>query len=110
MYTIEETPNQAYIKIKEYFSRPGAVLAKDGAVHCLYRTETGAACAVGCLLPDHVAREADIRGSTIEGMYREGTIGAVHHETIDFLDEAQISHDRAKSVEEFLTSLERIAL
>jgi len=46
------TKQEAYLKIRTHFSRSDAQLAKsdDG---CYYRhPETGAACAVGCLIPD----------------------------------------------------------
>lgn len=48
---------EAFNTIINYFSREGAVLAiKDGLKSCLYRTESGNKCAVGCLIPDELYR------------------------------------------------------
>lgn len=39
----------------EYFSRPGAGLAKDYGGTCMYRDDdTGNKCAIGCLVPDEL--------------------------------------------------------
>jgi len=114
MYTITEPPSEAYTKIKEYFSRPGAELGRDDTTFyatppCRYRTETGAACAVGCLLPDDIAKKADKHSGSIGQLVNWGVLCCGENGTQDFLDKAQMAHDGAESVAEFLTSLEVIA-
>lgn len=49
------TIEKAYLKMRKYFSRPGAVLGKGTSgpgLYCQYRTTEGNKCAVGCLIPD----------------------------------------------------------
>jgi hypothetical protein len=51
-----ETVEQVYKYQREYFSRPGAVLAKEGST-CMYRVgynADGPGCAVGCMIPNEL--------------------------------------------------------
>lgn len=52
----------AYETMRAHFNAPGARLAKNGSdtivPSCSYRTETGAKCAVGCLIPDSMYDES----------------------------------------------------
>lgn len=61
------TTQEVYEFQRAYFSRPGAVLAKiihryteegDPVTSCLYRTQDGNKCAVGCLIPDSIYDKA----------------------------------------------------
>lgn len=52
------TLQEVYEKIRTYFSRPGAILAKGDTTHgspaCWYRSKDGDKCAVGCLISDEM--------------------------------------------------------
>lgn len=112
------TTQEAYERMRVYFSRPGAKRAitddpaDDDHTLCCYRTEDGAACAVGCLIPDELYDPAIERASatclltgSVNERDEEG--GALANKIpipqitqllaqIDpkFLDEAQTLHDR----------------
>lgn len=109
---LADTPAGAYEMIHEYFSRPGAVLAKNPAYNafgsepsCLYRTPDGHACAVGCLIADQdYTPELESVGS-IRALVDEGVIG-IGDELINFLINAQQMHDNSNDVKYFLSWLE----
>ena len=111
---------EAYKKIKAYFSKPGAVLAKDydnygNTMSCHYRAPDGHKCAVGCLIPKALY-VPDIEGkSAHEALYEmqerdpklyEATFGGCD---ISFLEAAQSAHDESRSVEAFLEQLDHEA-
>lgn len=108
---------EAYKKIKGYFSKPGAVLAKDydnfgNTMSCHYRAPDGHKCAVGCLVPKALyIPDIEGKGAT-EALYElqdvnpklyEATFGDVN---LAFLEAAQQAHDEARTVEAFLAQLE----
>lgn len=108
------TTQEAYEAIREYFSRPDAVLARDEYGDCLYRTPEGNKCAVGCLIPDEVYTP-DMEGVGIDSLLDCGerpvrplcqTLAGVDRH---FLSAAQESHDGAEDVESFLADLDWLA-
>lgn len=114
------TVEQAYNRIVKHFSQPNAKLAirrRDfGYSACEYYKSPGVRCAVGCLLTDEQAKEAQKtlddwgNGSNVKELleYYE----PVKHWGKDeylalFLARAQEIHDTARSVPDFLNRLER---
>lgn len=113
-YVINETPREAYDKIVEYFSRPDAVIAHDKGA-CVYRVgrePSGAACAVGCLIPDNdydPAMDAD-PSLGLFNLVQRGMIGVRDQATLKFICEAQAAHDyTAFNVSSFLRELDVVA-
>lgn len=111
------TIDEAYNSIKEYFSRPGAKLAKAEGGDCLYRMEdtdgVTRACAVGCLIPDSVydpGMEGPIKGGSVDnlavGFPKLGLTKNLG--LLSFLTMVQSSHDFSKSVDQFLRELDDI--
>lgn len=115
------TTQEAYEKIRAYFSRDGADLAyeayDDGARKCLYRTADGRKCAVGCLIPDELYRPR-FEGNAVDGIVN--TEDAALRELLNgksvegarkltFLVEAQEAHDGSMSVREFIERLDELA-
>lgn len=113
------TAQEAYDQIVEYFSRPEARLGhEDGQGR--YRTSDGRKCAVGCLIDDeHYDPEWDT------GEY-SGVNSLLHtsrsmraafdlplrrqdEEFVNFLSDAQLRHDAARSVDSFLATLKALA-
>jgi len=115
---ITMTTQEAYERMRAYFSRPGAKRAvtinpdAEDDPMCCYRTPEGDACAAGCLIPDEVydpvIEQSSIsevmRGTVplrVEGAWTEKKVAvpqiAAALEGIDrrFLDEAQHLHDRS---------------
>lgn len=100
---IEGTIVELVDRMIEYFSRPGAVLAKS-EYSCYYRREEdGARCAIGCLLPDDVDLP---HGRDIKTL--------IDHEAVKFhgagsrkwlLIDIQLAHDSCRSVDQFLKML-----
>lgn len=100
---IEGTIVELVDRMIEYFSRPGAVLARDG-YSCYYRREVdGARCAIGCLLPDDV-----------DLPHNEGIKTLIEDETVEFrgavgrkclLIDIQLAHDNCRSLDHFLKML-----
>lgn len=117
------TPSQTYGAIKEYFSQEGAVLAyNEDRDSCVYRTEQGKGCAVGCLIPDD-RYQVSLEERGIDGIWGNpqtqhddhtddqiGDIFAWNGETKMFLGIAQRAHDSSQDVEEFLTRLDAAAV
>lgn len=104
------TTQEAYDRIREFFLRPEAELARSGEssfATCYYRkgevADSPVRCAVGCLIPDeHYSRSFE--GVSVSAL--DYDFGEVN---IDFLEHAQDAHDRAASVEEFLSALSSVA-
>lgn len=124
------TTQEAYERIRTYFTRPDAVLARNPmSGTCYYRDSEGNKCAVGCLIPDELydkqLSENVTLGSKIEGKNMNAAIEA-HEELRDllnglspegrkkraFLAEAQGHHDSTStnSVEEFIVKLDATAI
>lgn len=131
MHEITETREEAYRKIVQHFSQPGARLGKsvDG-IGCAYRQEVQGEvvkCAVGCLIPDE-AYDADTmdkgsytwdnldddhygysEGDTdIKNLDHAGVLTVRDHDTLHYLIDMQQAHDASDTVEEFLKKAERI--
>lgn len=113
------TINEAYNRIKEYFSQPGARIAlEDPDVQqefrrCVYLAEDGAKCAVGCLMSEE-EWIPDIEGMPAsEVIHKLGWYEGEDYEFVqtmgDFLDDCQLIHDKSESVESFLISLDTMA-
>lgn len=116
-YTISESPREAYDKIVAYFSRPGAAIAySEEDSLCMYRLgrdADGAACAVGCLIPDEAyTPEMDhvSYSSGISELVHRGQIAVPNADTLLFLKEAQVKHDESRTASGFLIQLKGIAL
>lgn len=82
---------EAYEHIREYFSRPDAVLAKEGegaGLRCFYRMPdgTGNACAVGCLIPDDLYNLADAALRELDG--EDSLYPGIENRSFDQLVEA----------------------
>lgn len=117
-YTIDLTPQQAYEKMREYFSQPGAKLASIRrpnnimATYCSYHMldedEVVRQCAVGCLFEPEVAQELEFAGGTAFSLFEEGVV-AGPDELREFLSAAQTAHDGADTVEGFLKRLDERA-
>lgn len=115
------TTQEAYEGIREFFTRPGAVLAQsEGPVSCFYRGDSNPSspvrCAVGCLIPDELY-DPSFENTTASALLGVGWERGVrplieYFEDVDkhFLDEAQSAHDVAGTVEGFLLELDRVAL
>lgn len=112
------TKQEAYEKMREFFSRPGAVLAVERMTHnpdkfkCVYRGGAEATspvrCAIGCLIPDEqydpwFDEHGDITGKGILDLDEAGRLPAVIEDSIqacgyddflDFLETCQSAHDR----------------
>lgn len=113
----------AYNEIRAYFSRPGAILAKEdigGGTACLYRTSEGHACAVGCRISDawieaHGGVEAVNNCGGIQSLVNEypdakWIVGNVGAPLFRFHARAQRAHDSiAKSPKDFVKLLDIIA-
>lgn len=115
------TTQEAYERMRVYFSRPGAKRAlapghwtDDDEPVCVYRTPDGDACAAGCLIPDELYTPAIERSSA--GVLFTGQVPVRNEDgapipgeainipeiaafladiDVKFLDEAQHLHDRA---------------
>lgn len=101
------TKQEAYERIRAYFSREGAVLAKD-EFGCYYRmgaVATGDACAVGCLIPDEkYTYRMEQRG--VEVVYAKCP---ELKPLDDFLRRAQHKHDSSTEVSTFIKELDALA-
>lgn len=122
----------AYEQMREYFSHPNAKLAKTKSGTCLYRTDDGRKCALGCLIPDDLYDPAfEGEGSwTLLGehdtLHSQNTIDPETGEDIgipldklheyfskvdaDFIKLAQSLHDdSAHNAEHFVELLDNLA-
>ncbi len=105
------TTQECYEAIRAYFNQPGAVLASTHN-SCRYRTEEGAKCAVGCLIPDELYSPA-LEGSGIDKDWlishreiAEIVVGV----DLKFLRSAQVLHDQvAKDARSFVAGLDILA-
>lgn len=125
---------EAYERIREFFSRPDAQLAKrgDGGMPaCFYRGDSNPAsplrCAVGCLIPDELyvpeldeglgvveirdaaVTDGDEAARALAEFFEAGTSGAEADDLWAFLAEAQNAHDSSGDTEEFVKMLNSIA-
>jgi len=123
---------EAYERMREYFSRPDAVLAKivwnDAGATCSYRDENGNKCAVGCLISDelydsYLEEKQQTLGEAIEGAF----VGLIINESpilkellngedsegarkLAFLSKSQYLHDnQANTPEHFIDLLDDLA-
>jgi len=105
------TTQEAYERMRVFFSRPNARIALTEGGTCVYRGEDDPAsplrCAVGCLIPDdqyHYSFEG-------EAIYDEivAKVPAIQDVDIDFLLQAQESHDASASPIQFIGNLDAIA-
>lgn len=130
------TTQEAYERIREYFSRPGAELGKSDHGSCAYITASGAKCAVGCLIPDEILSKwgnSLNESGSLEGL-KDGVVDNYGHffmafrdipglqellngedaegqRKFDFLSEAQKRHDDSftKTAEQFVAKLDVLA-
>lgn len=108
---MNEAETKILNQVREYFMRPGAVLAQeDGGTTCVYRGEhephSPVRCAFGVLIPDELYSPA-MEENIASAVLRDYSELAALFEGIDesFLDTIQFVHDSASSVEEFLSQL-----
>ena len=109
MNKIDITIDEAYEKIKAYFSRKGAKLSRGGheGIGCFYRhPEDGRACAVGCLIPDELY-DPEIEGDMANMLFEKGVFKQDQNLEY-FLSLVQEAHDDAPNVEEFLAELDKV--
>lgn len=120
------TTNEVLDAVKEYFSRPGAVLAanmdaEDGEVRCVYRGDNDPAspvrCAIGCLIPDELYNpdwEGYSACAVLPTLVENGVIAAdlATGGHCYFFDMLQAAHDdlvtEGQGVERFLERLEML--
>ena len=105
---IKYTNETAFAAIVEFFSRPGAQLAKTGSLGlCHYRHPDNPAirCAVGCLIPDTEYR-VDFESKGIDEIYT--AIPSLWGVSSELLLACQCAHDESDTVHDFLKALENI--
>lgn len=118
------TAQEAYDQIVEYFSRPEARLGHEGG-QGRYRTSDGRKCAVGCLIDDeHYDPEWDTgeySGGVNSLLVTSRSMRAAFdlplrrqdedekYKFANFLSDAQMKHDAARSVDSFLVTLKALA-
>lgn len=113
------TKQEAYERIRVYFTKPGAQLAQsEDASVCSYKTSDGRRCAVGCLMPDKLYnRRFENRNICELAQLPEAAplfayLGIAHgtryvdNDLLVFLSDAQDAHDRASSVSDFIRTLD----
>lgn len=106
-----ESMQDAYNKIRTYFSRPDAVIAvsetTDYGSRCLYKTEEGNKCAIGCLLSDdeYDERFEGLNASEVVGMLGWEFMSSFGHS----LDVIQHIHDHSETAKEFVNKLDKYA-
>ena len=125
------TAQEAYDRIRAYFSQPGAQLAKTPNTNgrtCWYRINAvsySTGCAVGCLIPDelydpHLDDLDD--GTSIGDVVMAANEGdevcekivnylGIHEDDdlFNFLQDAQLAHDCSSTIETFFKSLDKYA-
>jgi hypothetical protein len=113
------TKQQAYNKMRRYFTQPGAELSKDKSENlCFYRKRNGKVrkCAIGCLFPDRLYTE-EMENRDAQGVLarfpqlREyfGISDPYDDELADFMLDAQTAHDSSATVKGFLRKLDAAA-
>lgn len=119
MAAVTPIPNTqtAYEMIREYFSRPGAKLARDKNpspflnFDCKYRTPDGRKCAVGCLIPDELYNSR-IEEKDVDDLLQIDEMSKLFaHVDRFFLKRAQSAHDSNTTVDaaDFVRNLDQIA-
>jgi hypothetical protein len=109
---------EAYERIRRYFSRPSAQLAKHigplDTTNCEYRKgrqRNGRACAVGCLIPNELYTsrlEDQPAGEAIR--FSDGLFTYFRNVNELFLENAQHAHDRlATTAPHFVSLLDDLA-
>ena len=104
---------EAYAKIRRYFTKPGAMLAQGEDGSCFYRRTVGGRvrkCAVGCLIPK-AKYSKEIEGRSISSIYSLPAMRELFAEVDGgFLEEVQTLHD-AESVDadDFVAHLDELA-
>ena len=98
----------AYRKIKEYVSRPDAVLGREDDGPCYYRhpEDPSIRCAVGCLIPN-TQYYPSLEGRN--ALVARGTVKVLQGLDPEYLLEVQQAHDAALTVEDFLEQFEEIS-
>lgn len=103
------TKQEAYEAIREYFSRPGAVLAKSKYGACHYLSDEGNKCAVGCLIPKKYYDEG-FEGEALSGIWEFIERLFPEDSTFTFLDGAQAIHDNnSENAFDFVQRLDAFA-
>jgi hypothetical protein len=105
--TIDMTPQEAFDKIVEHFSQPGAQFGYHGGTCSYFDSDTKAKCAVGCLLSDQEASRLEYeanewsQGDTSLGVItKDGVLEVTNPATLEFLLDAQALHDGTASAED----------
>lgn len=141
MLTLSENPTEqeVYEYIRQYFSRPNAVLAKyedEMGDRCVYRDDFGNKCAVGCLISDELydspldakwRSENGVRVLTVGEYIESKNVGAIAdvpslqnlvngdseegQKKLEFLKYAQEAHDSAVTADahDFVEKLDALA-
>jgi len=107
VYTFSETPLEAWQKMRDYFSQPGAKIATNEDGDCLYMTEKGNKCAVGCLVDNKDYNPVwDLEGDIL-ALQSGFLCGWDHASTFTFMHSAQIRHDKSKLASQFVGWLDK---
>lgn len=108
----QPTKQKAYEQIREYFTRPDAIICYDGdSGACVYRLEgwNGQihACAVGCLIPDNLINSRwDVLSETADTVAKDLGWSVPFGE---WLKKIQRLHDNSESTEYFIERLDSFA-
>lgn len=117
------TKQEAYEKIRAWFSRPNAVYGMDPQeANCVYRAEqdphSEIRCAVGCLIPDDIYDPA-WEGQTIFLLSGNGRLSTparelgLREDVVQWLETVQVLHDRCANedfqMRHFLSELDIFA-
>jgi hypothetical protein len=102
---------EAYDAIREYFSKPDAILAKSQGGRCEYRTAEGRGCAVGCLIPDGLY-DPKMENHVVDTVFMDFPAVGKYFEGVDmnFLLRAQSLHDdQSDTAFDFVLQLDELA-
>lgn len=106
------TEQQAYEKIREYFTRPEAQLSKEDGV-CYYRSPGGHKCPAGVLIPDSyyepLMEKKRISSVVMQWPEVSSILGSGGYR---FASQAQMLHDKntTTSVRMFIKKLDDLAV
>jgi len=109
-----KTYQEAYDKTVEHLNKQGSRAMDKDMVNCLYKTETGFTCAIGCHLPE--GEHMDFDGS-VYGLLEEYSIlknvllidGESQSAYVDFWVRMQEIHDNSCSTQAINMSLYDLA-